>query len=167
MNCRRMKKYIPLLSGGGLPAQKGKRIRAHLERCPGCGQEAREFEAALKAAKHLAVADTPEDWSDAEWRKMMAAIASEKVGRKKVFMAIPFKPVLAAGLALVLVAAGAFFLLNKPANEPGRPSSPSALAAPPQVGPEEPSSVTIVSKETGLKIIWFFNKDLDLEKFGK
>jgi len=167
MNCRRMKKYVPLLSGGGLPAQKGKRIRAHFERCPGCGQEAREFEAALKAAKHLAVADTPEDWSQAGWRKMMAVITSEKVGRRKVVIAISFKPVLAAGLALVLLAAGAFFLLKKPANEPGRPSSPSALAAAAQVRPEEISSVTIVSQETGLKIIWFFNKDLDLEKFGK
>jgi hypothetical protein len=167
MNCRRMKKTIPLVSGDGLSAKKGQRIRAHLDRCPGCGQEAREFEAALKAAKNLAAADLPEDWSDAEWRKMMAAIASEKVGRRKVFVAIPSKPVLAGGLALVLVAAGTFFLLKKPANEPGRPRSPSALASPSQVRPEEPSSVTIVSKETGLKIMWFFNKDLDLEKFGK
>jgi len=172
MKCQKIEKWIPRLAGNELPAKKAARVKAHFEKCAGCRKEAAEFEAALKAARALARADEPLDWSEAEWRHLLRNVTAAKIEKKKAWAGWPLKPALAGALLLLLIAAGTFLLLKK---APVQPDIQAALKTPavsaakpaPQPGKQEVQSMTIVSKETGLKIIWFFNKNFVWEDYGK
>lgn len=172
MTCKRIQKSLPLLAGNGLSAKKAGRVFAHLDECADCRKEEKEFAAALKAAQALARADEPEDWNDAEWRRLLQSITQAKIEKRKAWPGLSLRPALAGGLALLLIAAGAFFFLRKspaPSDAQAALHAPSRDLATParEAGTKDVSSMTIVSKETGLKIIWFFNKNFEAEGYGK
>jgi anti-sigma factor RsiW len=172
MNCKNAKKMIPLAAGNDLSAKKAAAVRDHLEGCPDCRKEAAELEHALRAAKTLAGAERAGDWSEAEWRSLLRSVTAGGIQKKRVWAGLPLKPVLAGGLGLVFLAFGSFLLLKKsPAPVVTRAAfeSPSIeQAAPKRIdGQPDVTSRTIVSKETGLKIIWFYNKNFQGDGFGK
>lgn len=172
MNCKKAKRRIPLAAGNDLSGKKAAALLIHLERCPDCRKEAAELEHALRAAKALAGGDQTGDWSEAEWLNLMRNVRAAGIQKKRVWAGLPLKPVLAGGLGLVLLAFGSFLLLKKsPAPVVTRAAfeSPSIEQAAPKRIDGQPgvTSTTIVSKETGLKIIWFYNKNFQGDGFGK
>ena len=51
MTCRGTNKYLPLLAGNELSRKKALKLKAHLERCPGCRKEAEESRRRLTRRK--------------------------------------------------------------------------------------------------------------------
>jgi len=172
MNCKKSEKYIPLLAGNELSATKTAKVRAHLEKCESCMSQAREIESALRAAKTLASLEGATDWSESEWRDLLTRITATKVEKRSVWPGLSLKPALAGSLALILIIAGTFLFSRK---SPTPLKTQSVLQAPSQnmVKPDEQNikqegqPITIISKETGLKIIWFYNKNFNGEGYGK
>jgi anti-sigma factor RsiW len=166
MTCRRIKKYLPLLAGGELAQKKALKVTAHLESCSGCRQEAEEIKAALDAAKGMARIEAVRDWTDSEWRQMLRSVTAAGIERRHRAVGLVRKPAFAFGLALLIFAAGGLWLYKK---LPGRPDGRDALQARTQTAAQRPGesagqevlSMTIVSQETGLKIVWFFNKNFE------
>jgi len=166
MTCRGTKKYLPLLAGDELPYKKSLKVKAHLEKCPGCRKEAEDIAAALDAAKGLAQKEPLRDWTDSEWRQILRSVTSATVEKRRTATRLVQKPAFAFGLALLLFAAGTLWLQKK---LPRQPEERDGLQTPSQTAslrPQEPagqdvSSMTIFSQETGLKIIWFFNKNFE------
>ena len=172
MRCTKAGKLGALLAGNELSAKKTAQVRTHLEKCADCRRAADETERALKAAKAMARAEEAGDWTAAEWRTLLKNIMAEKPAGKTVWAGGPLKPVLAGALALFLVVAGGFLFLGR---SPDKTNARNALRATAQnsarqafpSGNPDVSSVTIVSKKTGLKIIWFYNKNFEGEGYGK
>jgi len=164
MTCQKAKKWLPLAAGGELPAKKARKLEAHVRKCAGCRQEAEEISAALIAAKGLARTETTGDWTDAEWRGMLKTITAGKVKVRSWPRRLVQSPAFAFGVALLAFAAG-MLLLNRPGPAPSG-QQPVALGGPSAAGLKESAgqdvlSMTIVSQETGLKIVWFFNKNFE------
>jgi len=172
MNCKKAERWIPLAAGNDLSDKKAAAVRHHLEGCPDCRKDAAELERALRAAKTLAGAERAGDWSDAEWRSFLRSVTAGGIQKKRIWAVLPLKPVLAGGLGLVFLAFGSFLLLKKP---PAPLITRAAAERPPieltvpkgSIGRPDITSKTIVSKETGLKIIWFYNKNFQGDGFGK
>ena len=97
---------------------------------------------------------------------MLKSVTAADVERKQWGVRLVQKPAFAFGLALLLFAAGALWLQKK---LPLRPEERGVLQARSQTAVQrsgEPAgqdvlSMTIVSQETGLKIVWFFNKNFE------
>ena len=223
MNCWRIRRSIPLLAGNDLPEQKARRLRAHLERCEMCRNEFRRYSAALNKVKELADRETPPEWTNAEWRALMARTTSARV-EKRPFVSPVFGPkpmtALARGLTVAVPAvviglvlwntvlkpkpspvipAPAYVRkpeLTPPAVAPGqqdirkekepavrtqeksiivaRPPKaersaprPNEPAAAPKEGSQDVVSVTLVSQDTGLKVVWFLDKNFEWKGEGK
>jgi anti-sigma factor RsiW len=166
MTCRWIKKYLPLLVGGELSPKRALKVKAHLERCPCCREEVEEISAALRAAKGMAQEETLRDWTDSEWRQMLTSVTATPIERKPWGARLVQKPAFAFGLALLLFAAGALWLQQK---LPWRSEERGVLQTRPQAAAQRSGesagqdvlSMTIVSQETGLKIVWFFNKNFE------
>jgi len=164
MTCKKVKKLLALLAGNDLTEKKTRTVKAHLETCAACRKEAQEIALALHAAKDLARTEALRDWTDTEWRRMLSRVTGVKVEKRKTTWGRVQKPAFAFGLALLVFAAG-MFLLNKrmPFKSEERPVSLGRSQRTAQQKPagQDVLSMTIVSQETGLKIVWFFNKNFE------
>jgi hypothetical protein len=209
MTCEKIRKHLPLLAGGDLPARQARKVMAHVEGCPGCRAELEEYRSALARLKAAAVAEGAADWTAAEWKALMVRAAARGAERDGAGPRRRPRWVLASGLAavIVLAALGIVFreaIFGPRGPQPGReaavakkeePRPAPASAAPakpadkkgrrvPIVQPEylagnavtrNPSAaspakaaagqdvitVKMVSRETGLQVVWFFNKDFE------
>ncbi|MGZ7065651.1 MAG: anti-sigma factor family protein [Candidatus Aminicenantales bacterium] len=152
MTCAKVKKSLPLLAGDDIPARKVRRLLAHIDSCPLCRKELDEYRAALGRVKAAAREDRVEDWSDPVWKGLLARITAEKMAKKSP--APGFRPrwAMASGLAALILLAMLTLVFR---NSIFRPEG---TAQPP--GPEV-VSVTMVSQETGLQVVWFLNKNFE------
>ncbi len=91
MNCRRIRRSIPLLAGNDLPERKARRLRVHLERCEMCRKDFRRYSAALRKVKELADRETTSEWTATEWRALMARTTSARI-EKRPFVSSVFGP---------------------------------------------------------------------------
>jgi len=164
MTCRKAKKWLPLRAGGELTGKKARKVEAHVGRCPGCGKEAEEMATALIAAKGLARSEPLRDWTDAEWRRMLNTIKAGKVEKGAWPRRLVETPAFAFGIAL-LVFAAAMLLLGRrwPGLSGERPTAfvGSGTSSREKSAGQDVLSMTIVSQETGLKIVWFFNRNFE------
>ena len=166
MTCKGAKKYLPLLAGRELSPKKAARVQEHLQGCPACRKEAEEIAAALDAAKGLARNEALRDWTDAEWRHMLRNVTAATIEKSRRPVRLVHKPAFALVLSLLVFAAG-MFLLNKKLNITSERLTPlpgqSRMTAERREGSsgQDVLSLTIVSRETGLKIVWFFNKNFE------
>jgi hypothetical protein len=164
MTCKKVKKLLPLLAGNDLTEKKTRTVNAHLETCAACHKEAQEIALALLAAKDLARTEALRDWTDTEWRRMLNRVTGIKMEKKKTTWGLVQKPAFVFGLALLVFAAG-MFLLNKrlafKSEELPMSLGRSQWTAQQKPAGQDVLSMTIVSQETGLKIVWFFNKNFE------
>ena len=175
MNCRALKKSIPLFAGGELPPAKTEKIRRHLADCPDCRAEAEEIERARAVVREMAGAGAAGDWSPAEWRGMIREIIKTPGERRARTAGMKLRPAFAASLGVLAVAG--LFLLQKELRRPAAPETGSFAVvtenAQPVLPPPAPTknpdvtSVKIRAPETGANIIWFYNKKFEWQGFGK
>jgi predicted anti-sigma-YlaC factor YlaD len=166
MTCRKAKDLIPLYAGGDLRPRLAARVRAHVDSCPSCREESREYQTALARVKAAAKAEGGPDWSEADWRALMARVAdegrpaSEAAGGRRGPVLLPrwaAASVLGAAIGLAVL-----ITLVKDGRIGERPG-PSA-AGPVAAGADRKQdviSVTMVSPESGLQVVWFLDKDFD------
>jgi hypothetical protein len=152
MTCRKAKKAIPLLAGGDLSPRKALKLEVHIASCQSCRQELKEYRRALGGVRAAAREERVEDWSESEWKGLMARITAEKTGKRSLALGIRPRWAVASGLAAVIVLAVLALVFR---NSIFRPEGTA-----PAPGPEV-VSVTMVSQETGLKVVWFFNKNFE------
>ncbi|MBP7706425.1 MAG: zf-HC2 domain-containing protein [Candidatus Aminicenantes bacterium] len=168
MTCRTIRRLMPLAAGDDLRPRRARAFRAHLDACPACREELRTFHEALATLRTAATDEGVPDWTEAEWRALMARAAGQ-AGTGEAGHAAPARPAFrprwaaasAAGALIGLVALALLFRGPVPGPEgrvrAGAPAGGTALAA----GGQDVLSMTMVSRETGLQIVWFFDKNFD------
>lgn len=166
MTCRKVRKLVPLAAGGDLPQRQARAFQAHIDACPGCRAELERFRADLAAVAAEAKAAGVAGWSEPEWSALMARVRREGAaarrhgtgfgpGRSRRGWAPASALGAAVGLALL------FGLLDGPGTR--RPAAaaggPEALVS--EAKPQDVLTMTMVSPETGLQIVWFFDRNFD------
>jgi anti-sigma factor RsiW len=173
MNCRETKNARLLFLEGELPVRKARRLKKHLESCPVCRTELKEFESALdglRAAAH----EEERDWTDSEWSSLLARVTAQPIrGRRPVFRRNP-RLAWAFGILFFCLVALSIVLFkpvfkNAVSPLPGERVPTSSAGASAAGAVEEPLSqnrlsVTLVSNESGLRVYWYFNKNFDWEE---
>jgi len=164
MTCRTIRRLMPLAAGDDLRPRRARAFRAHLDACPACREELRAHRAALAALRTAAKSEDVPDWTEAEWRALMARAAGQ-AGPGRVGEEAPARPAIrarwaAASAAGALIGLAALALLFRgpvpgPAGRAG--ANGPVLAA----GGQDVLSMTMVSQETGLQIVWFLDKNFD------
>jgi predicted anti-sigma-YlaC factor YlaD len=152
MTCRKAKKLIPLCAGDDLRPRLLAAVRAHVDSCPACRKELGEYRQALTRFKAAAKAASVPDWSEGEWQALAARFKpAAPTTRRPAFLA---KPRWAAASVLgVFLGLAVLSLVFKDGNLGPRETSPAG----------EPSvvSLTLVSQETGLQVVWFLDKKFE------
>lgn len=171
MTCSKAKKLMALYAGGDLSERRTRAVGAHLDSCPACRRELEGYRRALEQVKAAAGAEIAPDWSEGAWRAVMARVMGEATERRKE-LAGRFKSVPRARWAAAAGAAGALALAAVMLLQNGSGFRPGSMATAPGAGeprtgvPGSPSaqdvvSVNLVSQETGLQVVWFFNKNFE------
>lgn len=157
MTCHRVRKLIPLSTGDDLRPRLARAVRAHIDACPACRRELEEFQEAMAGLKAAAKEEGVPDWSEGEWKTIMArvtVIALEARGQKGSFHTRRLWPRWAAasalGVGIGLALLSVIFRDRIPTKQE------IAEVAEPDV-----VSLTMVSQETGLQIVWFLDKNFD------
>lgn len=171
MRCKRILKYLPLFVGAELSPKKDKAIRTHLDTCVGCRKEHQAYIQALKIAKDLLSKSTVA-WSEDEWERIVFDAAAEKSKSLSGFAPWPFKKGWAVAV-MVAVMAIVIFFVTRPLylGDEDFPSQSILSKHHPQnetgavfKSPQDVVSITMVSKDTGLKVVWILNKNFNLEE---
>lgn len=170
MRCKKVQRLIPLIAGDEITGSIVARIRSHLRVCPLCQGEYENYILLVRRTRKW-FAEERLDWEEREWQQTLYRIMSEKEARRPSIIPWPFPK----GWAFALMA-GAVLLITALVVRPpfvqkiGIRSGPKdearmeVMKAKEEGEQQEVVSMTMVSKETGLKIVWIFNKNFDLEE---
>ncbi len=165
MNCRKVQKWLPLYSGGDLPLRMSRKMEIHIRNCGTCRRELLDFQKSLEAARNL-MKDASVLGSQAFWeRALVRAQAPTSVNRARH----SFKPVWTYA-ALAALAAVLTFLVVKPLPDLETyagsriPATSGSQSLQPSSSRQDVISMTLVSKETGLKVQWFLNRNFSLKE---
>jgi anti-sigma factor RsiW len=167
MTCRKVRRFISLAAGDDLEPRRAAAFRAHLAACPACRAELEAFRADLAELKAAARAEGVAGWTEAEWKATMARMRAEANGTvpSPAREAGPaFAPRWAAasaiGIVLGLVVMGVLFRGPSP-----RPDTKASAGGSGPVaagsGEQDRLTMTLVSPETGLQIVWILDKNFD------
>jgi anti-sigma factor RsiW len=157
MTCLKTRHLMPLAAGDDLGPRRARAFRAHIDACPACRTELEAYRATLRALRTAAKGEGVPDWTEGEWKALMVrATASAGNDGKEAAAGRPapwprWAAASAAGVLVGLVVLGVLF------RGPGPKGRVAAAAAREQ----DVVSLTMVSQETGLQIVWFFDRNFD------
>lgn len=143
-------------------------VRIHLERCEACQKEYETYEVSLTETKEW-LSQQRKEWEDREWEVAVQKAVISKPARVSSLMPWPYKRAWAYALMALLAVVLTVFIIRPIGFDS---SQETGLFPAPDVSSkiltendqQQVISMTLVSKETGLKIAWFFNKDFDFEE---
>jgi predicted anti-sigma-YlaC factor YlaD len=170
MKCHKIQRLLPLLAGSELPERDIPGVKSHLEGCPRCQAEYEEFARLVRETRKWLEGEKVE-WGEKEWQETVRAVVKEGSFRRKHLELWPFRK----GWAYALMA-GMMLLVTTLVVRPPfvkhiglTPRYPDVAGMEALSGSrgqieQEMVSMTMVSKETGLQIVWIFNKNFDLEE---
>jgi hypothetical protein len=165
MTCRKLRKLMPLFAGDDLGPRRTQAVRAHVDACPACRRELEELRAALTRFKAAAMDERVPDWSEGEWQALMvrATGGAPRGGEQRAARAgrvlLPRWAAASALGALIGLAVLAALFRGPGPGPAERPEPPLALADAGRA--QDVVSMTMVSQETGLQIVWFLDKNFD------
>ncbi len=166
MTCRKVRKLIPLIAGDDLRPRLARAVRAHIDACPGCRAELEGFRAALAEAKAAARAESVPEWGGGEWNALMARVAAEAKGTGKSAgrrrHACP-EAELGRGFGPRRRdrAGRSLRPFKRPVAAAGGAPGGSGLVIASENPRQDRVSITMVSPETGLQVVWFLDKNFD------
>ncbi len=165
MNCRKTQKWLPLYSGGDLPARKSRKMDAHIQDCRTCRRELLAFQKSLEAACNL-IRDASVPGGPAAWDRALARAQELTSGGRAL---LSFKPVWTYA-AMAALAAVLTFLVIKPLPDLETyslskiPAASGSGSIESSASRQDVISMTLISKETGLKVQWFLNRNFSLKE---
>jgi anti-sigma factor RsiW len=167
MTCRKIRHLMPLAAGGDLGPRRARAFRTHVDACPGCREELEAYRATLRALRTAAKGEGVPDWTEGEWKALMVrATAAEGENGRRTAAGRPalwprWAAASAAGILVGLVVLGVLFRgpIPGPAGRVAAGGRTGEAAA--EAGGQDVVTLTMVSQETGLQIVWFFDKDFD------
>ncbi len=171
MNCKKVQRLLPLMSGSEIPKLKILSLKAHLEECPECRQEYDSYILSLEKTKEWLAKDR-KDWEESNWQRALRKAMKDKKLEVSSLVSWPFKKVWAYSLIGMLTVALTLFLIIRPSiiqkkmglgSEKFSEEQAQLFRSLLEESKQEIVSMTFVSKETGLKIVWFLNKNFELE----
>ncbi len=171
MNCKKVQRLLPLMAGSEIHQSKILSLKAHLEECPECRQEYDSYILSLEKTKEWLAKDR-KDWEESDWKRALRTAIKDKEPEVSPLVPRPFKKVWAYSLIGVLSVALTLLLIIWPSitqekmglgSERFSPEQAQLFRSSPEESEQEVVSMTIVSQETGLKIVWFLNKNFELE----
>ena len=152
MTCPKAKKLMPLYAGDDLRPRLLAAVQAHVDSCPSCWKELTEYRESLSRLKAAAKAENVPDWSEGEWRALAARFKpAAPATRRFAFLAQPRWA--AASVLGVFLGLAVLSLVLRDGNL--GPQETSTAGEPSVV------SLTLVSQETGLQIVWFLDKNFE------
>lgn len=166
MTCRKVRKLMPLAAGDDLRPRPAAAFRAHIDACPGCREELGSFRAALARIRGAAKAEAVQDWSEGEWRALMARVtngtgavgeAAGGAGFRTLRPRWVAASVLGAAIGLAILSV----LFRVPSIQPGKARDRSLPALASSRSPQDKVAITMVSPETGLQVVWFLDRNFD------
>ena len=161
MKCQKIGRLLPLLAGSELPESQISLVRAHIKECSRCQQEYGKYEFLVAQTREW-LEEGKIGWEEQEWQHIVRSVVDQ--GSKKKTSLVPWSFSRAWAYALM---AGVMLLLTVLVV---RPPFVKQIGLTPkyidsvEMEEQEVVSMTMVSKETGLKIVWFFNKNFNLEE---
>lgn len=170
MNCKKVQRWLPLMVGSDLSASKARAVQAHLAECPKCQREYDAFILSLEKMKEWLETDRKE-WDETEWKQAVQKATGEKGPALSPLAPWPFKKGWAYAMMGVLVVALTMIFVIKPfhVEETVLDSDIFARTQAQLFGSafeesqQEVVRMTMVLPETGQKIVWFFDKNFELE----
>jgi hypothetical protein len=169
MNCKKVRRLLPLMAGSEISQSKISGIKAHLEACPECRAEYDSFILSLEKTKEW-LAEERIAWEEREWQKAVQKAIEQRESRVSSLAPWPFKKAWAYAVMAVFAFLLTLFLVRpsfiKQKIEPESRIMAELREEPEQTKQESQQdiiSMTLVSHETGLRIVWFFNKNFNLE----
>jgi predicted anti-sigma-YlaC factor YlaD len=162
MNCKKVQRLLPLMVGSEIPRSKIQALRAHLKKCPKCQDEYNSYIQSSEKIREWLAKDKL-DWEETEWQQTVRNAIREKSPAVSSLVPWPFRKTWAYALIAVFTVVLSFLIIRPSIikEESGRRPGTEVLAK--KKAKQEVISMTMVSKETGLKIVWFFNKNFELE----
>lgn len=160
MKCVRIRKCLPLYIGADLSPKKTEKVRLHLDTCDKCQKEYEDYTRALGTAREW-LRESTEVWGEGEWRRTVQNTTAERSKPLPGFAPWPFKKGWAFAVMTAVTVAVVFFVT--------RPLYLGVEDVPGQTvlsksHPQDVVSMTMVSKDTGLKVVWILNKNFSLEE---
>lgn len=171
MNCKKVQRLLPLMAGSEIPQSKILSLRAHLEECPKCRQEYDSYMLSLEKTKEWLAKDR-KVWEESDWKQALQRAIKDKKPEVTPLVPWPFKKVWAYSFIGMFVVALTLLFIIRPSiiqkkmglgSEKFTQEQAQLFRSSPEESEQEVVSMTLVSKETGLKIVWFLNKNFELE----
>lgn len=171
MNCKKVQRWLPLMAGSDLSGSKAAAVKAHLAQCPHCQQEYEAYVQSLRRSKEWFEEDR-RDWEEREWQQAVRKAVGEKKTAASTLAPWPFKKVWAYAMMGILAVALTLIFVIRPFHLREGSAQDSELFARTQAqlsgGALEASQqdvvkMTMVLPETGQKIVWFFDRNFELE----
>jgi hypothetical protein len=170
MRCHKIRRLLPLLAGSELPERDIPGVKSHLEGCPRCQEEYEEFVRLVQETRRW-LQEEKAEWEERDWQKTIQAAVGEGSPPRKHLELWPFRK----GWAYAFMAGVMFLVMTLVVRPPFvkhiglSPRYPDAgevevLSGSGSQMEQDMVSMTMVSKETGLQIVWIFNKNFDLEE---
>jgi len=149
--------------GPDLPSKEKEMVKAHLKSCPRCNREYESYLLTFQRTKEW-LDKSREDWQEKEWQGLISkALQKEEPVpsfRLRWRLKMAWDYALLAGAVVILSLFIIRYSLLKDRMDMGVKEEKTASMIPGQ----ESISMTMVSQETGLKIVWFFNKNFELKE---
>lgn len=169
MNCKKVRRLLPLMAGSEISQPKILAIKAHLQLCPECRAEYDSFIVSLEKTKEW-LAKERIGWEEREWQEAVQKATEQREFRVSSIAPWPFKKAWAYAMMAVFALLLSLFVVRfsfiKQKIEPESRmiakfrQEPERMKKEPQ---QDIISMILVSHETGLRIVWFFNKNFELE----
>lgn len=161
MTCRKARQLLALFAGDDLGPRRTRAVRSHLDACPACRRELEALRDALAELKAEAGREAVPDWGAGEWRALIDRVISQARGRggeeaEPVWRLPRSRGAAAASLGALLGCAALALLVTRPPV----PREGAALAGR-AADEQDVVSMTMVSRETGLQVVWFFDRNFD------
>lgn len=159
MKCARARRLLELMVGGDLVPHRASRVRKHLETCRGCQDQAWMYSFSLDMARQWLKSEKV-DWPESEWEKSIRR-AFRSVRNKQTSLAPwPFKKSWALAAIASMTVFLVLFVIHPTFVKQLKRDTTAGLV---ETVDKDILELRIISQETGLKINWFFHKDLKLE----
>ena len=155
---------LPLFIGSDLSSKNMSLIREHMEGCKRCRLELDSY---IKSRELMLdwINRAEAEWNESQWIKSVEKVVRPAHWDRTTLAPWPFKKIWA--YAFMVLAAFVFsMMLILPVfreSEGGMESTPYSISSY-EKGKQDVITMTIVSKETGTKIVWFFDKNFQLEE---